>query len=99
VLYTRASYGQQSGAAEREGGGAMTFNLYEAYLVAQERRTDDRRDAERWRLIKSVKKHGGSPGWLQRLGRSLRRLVPVHPDGGTGEPRPGPHQTVSSPTH
>jgi len=77
----------------------MEFNLYMAYRVAQERMADAIRDSEQRRLIKSVKKDGGSPGWLQRLGMSLRRLVPVHPDGGAGEPRPGPRQTVSSPTH
>ena len=93
----------------------MELNPYLYYLVKQERRADAMRDAEQRRLIKSVKrcpepcpepcrravegKDGGSPGWLQRLGMSLRRLVPVHPDGGAGEPRPGPRQTVSSPTH
>lgn len=77
----------------------MELNPYLYYLVKQERRADAMRDAEQRRLIKSVKKYSSSPGWLQRLGMSLRRLVPVHPDGGAGEPRPGPRQTVSSPTH
>ena len=76
----------------------MVINTYETYLVARERMADAIRDAEQRRLIKSVKKHGNSPGWLQRLRLSLRRLVPVHPDDGAGEPRPGPRQTVSSPT-
>ncbi len=76
----------------------MEFNAHLAYRVAQERMADAIRDAEQRRLIKSVKKHGNSPGWLQRLRLSLRRLVPVHPDDGAGEPRPGPRQTVSSPT-
>jgi hypothetical protein len=76
----------------------MAFNLYEGYLVAQGRRADALRDAEQRRLIKSLDNRGNSPGLLQRLALSLRRLVPVYLDGASAEPRPRPRKTASRPT-
>ena len=46
----------------------MELNPNEHYLVWQERRADALRDTEQWRLRKSVRRHSGSPGWLQRPG-------------------------------
>lgn len=83
----------------------MECNPNDAYLVMRERRSDALRDAEQWRLFKSVKrcperrpelvegKQNEAPGWLPL---SLKRLMPFHPGGGTGEPRS--RRTVSSPT-
>jgi hypothetical protein len=74
----------------------MELNPYLHYLVHRERAADAMRDAERWRLIKSLKVQGSSPGWLGRLG--LGRLVSVHPDDEAGMPVPGARQAASSPT-
>lgn len=74
----------------------MAFNLYEAYLVGRERRADAMRDAEHWRLVKSLKQEGSSRGRPQRL--SLRRPAPARYDDEGGKPRPEARQTVSSPT-
>jgi hypothetical protein len=75
----------------------MELHPYLHYLVHRERAADAMRNAERWRLIKSLKVQGSSPGWLERLG--ARRLVPVHPLDEAGKPRAGARQTASSPTH
>jgi hypothetical protein len=73
----------------------MELNPYLHYVVSQERRADAIRDAERWRLIQSLKVQGSSPGWLQRL--RLRWLVPARPDHMAGKPRPGARPIVSGP--
>jgi hypothetical protein len=71
----------------------MSFNLYEGYLVGRERRADAMRDADHWRLIKSLQEQGGSSGRLHRLGLSLRRLLLVHPDHGSCETSPRTRET------
>jgi hypothetical protein len=76
----------------------MELNPYLHYLVTQERRADAMRSAERWRLIKSLKKQDSSAGWLERLGLRLKQSVLVHRDGGTAATESGPRQAVSSPT-
>jgi hypothetical protein len=76
----------------------MSFNLYEGYLVGRERRADAMRDAEHWRLIKSLEGHGSSPGWLHRVGLHLKRQTSVQSRGAVDERRLRTHQTVSNPT-
>ena len=76
----------------------MELNPGLHYLVDRERRADAMRDAERWRQIKSLKKHSESPGWAQRLALSLRGLVTVRLDGQAAARRPAPRQPASSST-
>jgi hypothetical protein len=68
----------------------MIVNTYEMYRVALERMTDDLRDAEHRRLVRSIQ--GDRSGWLQRLGLILHRPVTTP----TSDPQPS--QTVSRPT-
>ena len=74
----------------------MELNPYLHYVLHRERAADAMSSAERWRLIKSLKVQGSSPGWLQRLGAS--RLVPDRPVDKTAKPSAGARQTASNPT-
>ena len=76
----------------------MELNPNEHYLVWQERRADALRDTEQWRLRKSVRRHSGSPGWVQRLRLRLGRRRHVGPQEPVGEIRREPRQPASSPT-
>jgi hypothetical protein len=77
----------------------MELNPYLHHWVSQERRADALRDAEKWRLIKSLKERRSRPEWLQRLGLILRGAAPVHRGGAASQSRPESPQTVASPTH
>lgn len=74
----------------------MELNPYLHYLIHQERSTDAIRGAEKWRLMRSPKMGGGSPGWLRRLSRG--RLVIVRHDNADGKVRPEARQSATSPT-
>jgi hypothetical protein len=76
----------------------MELNPYLHDWVSQERRADALRDAEKCRLIKSLKEHRSTPEWLQRLGLVLRGAAPVHRGSAASRSRPESRQTAASPT-
>ena len=77
----------------------MELNPHIHDMVTQERRADDIRRVERWRLIKSLEEHASTPRWLQRLGLGSGRRVPVDPEAGAAKSRPESRRTATSPAH
>ena len=76
----------------------MQPNPYEAYRLAQTRMSDAHREAERWRLVKSVDGYRGAPGLLTRLGLRRRRVVLVRPGGTAGKEHTSPRRAAPSAT-
>jgi hypothetical protein len=100
LLYTAHRSRRTAGGSEQETeGGAMELHPYVYYMLAQERMADAMRDAEQRRLIKSLREHSSSPGWLQRLRLRLRPPAPTSREARADEPRGGSRQAVSRPTY
>jgi hypothetical protein len=74
----------------------MELNPYLHDLAHRERSADAMRDAERWRLIRSLREQRSSRGWLGRL--RLKRLASTHHEDAVRMPVPGAHPTASSST-
>lgn len=53
----------------------MAYNPNEHDLVMRERRADALRDAEHWRLLKSVQRQGKGRSWLGRLWARKPRVI------------------------
>jgi hypothetical protein len=76
----------------------MELNPDLHYLVHRERGADAMRSAEEWRQVKSLKKHGESPGLLRRLALRVRGQIAVPFEEAVRGQERGPRQTATSST-